>query len=129
MDEAFQVLDMIARGVEIDSAAQERWIPAFLTIRWVSRSSRGFVLTPEGSLRGLEVRCSDQRRLGSPSAEAREDASNRLSRCESRPAVPVALWDTSILTPASAPRRIAAELSVFPPSGGVCHGAPPTLTC
>jgi hypothetical protein len=48
MDEAFQVLDMIARGVEIDSAAQERWIPAFLTIRWVSRSSKGFVLTPEG---------------------------------------------------------------------------------
>jgi len=48
MDEAFQVLDMIARGQEIDSAAQERWIPAFLTIRWVHRSSRGFVLTAEG---------------------------------------------------------------------------------
>ncbi|HEX2817215.1 MAG TPA: hypothetical protein VHN39_12515 [Phenylobacterium sp.] len=48
MDEAFQILDMIARGSQIDSAAEERWIPAFMTIRWVSRSSKGFVLTPEG---------------------------------------------------------------------------------
>jgi hypothetical protein len=48
MDEAFRVLDMIARGSEVDPAADERWIQAFMTIRWVARSPKGFILTAEG---------------------------------------------------------------------------------
>ena len=48
MDEAFRVLDQIARGAQISSADEARWIHALATIGWVSQSGDEVVLTAEG---------------------------------------------------------------------------------
>jgi hypothetical protein len=73
MDEAFEVLDRIARGAEIDSATLERWIPALMTVRWVSRSAKGFVLTSDGR-QGYGQLAMDRPARGGPRPRALQPA-------------------------------------------------------
>lgn len=68
MDTAHQVLEAVARGAQIE-AADQSWIDALMTIRWVAQGPQGYVLTPEG-LRGLADLVKDHR----PNARQRSGA-------------------------------------------------------
>lgn len=64
-EQAYDVLDAIARGNTRSLADSDPWIAAFMTIRWVSRDSGGLALTKAGrqAHRDLERPRSRERRL------------------------------------------------------------------
>jgi hypothetical protein len=47
-NQAFAVLDAIAKGAEIDPDELQRWVDALKAIRWVVETDAGLVLTPAG---------------------------------------------------------------------------------
>jgi hypothetical protein len=60
-DEAFRMLDAIARGEPNDSAAGLRWTRAFQTIRWVTQPGVRPALTSEGAAAHRELAQARQR--------------------------------------------------------------------
>lgn len=60
-DEAFRILDAIARGEPNESAAGLRWTWAFQTIRWVTQPGVPPALTSEGATAHRELLQARQR--------------------------------------------------------------------
>jgi hypothetical protein len=54
-DEAFQMLDAIARGQPNESDAGLRWTRAFQTIQWVTQPGLALVLTADGATAHREL--------------------------------------------------------------------------
>ena len=62
-DEAFRMLDAIARGLPDESEAGVKWTLAFQTIRWVTQPGEPLALTADGATAHREL---TQARLKAP---------------------------------------------------------------
>jgi hypothetical protein len=62
-DEAFRMLDAIARGQPNESDAGANWTRAFQTIRWVTQPGERLALTADGASAHREL---SQARLRAP---------------------------------------------------------------
>ena len=54
-DDAFRVLDAIARGAASEIDDPKSWTEAFKTIRWVTQSNQGLILTASGKAAHQDV--------------------------------------------------------------------------